>query len=154
MTCCADIQNFIQYKKNEETYTMKHINIFFIRVFFHGHWRLTGQQGKGGNHFLFHSTTFTCLRTFRGLFATLHVRWLSYVFNCTACIYQSATWWDFTTLSNYHLIDWWCEVCFCFCTWWFDTRFLLQQSWYGKSVDSELHQLYPCITSKATNQMC
>ena len=54
---------------------------FSIRVFFHGHWRLTGQQGKGGDHLLFHSTTSTRSRTFRHLFATLHVRWLSHIFN-------------------------------------------------------------------------
>ena len=53
---------------------------FSIRVFFHGHWRLTGQQGKGGDHLLFHSTTSTLSRTFRHLFATLHVRWLSHIF--------------------------------------------------------------------------
>ena len=41
---------------------------FSIRVFFHGHWRLTGQQGKGGDHVLFHSTTSTRSRTFRLLF--------------------------------------------------------------------------------------
>ena len=36
---------------------------FSIRVFFHGHWQLTGQQGKGEDHFLFHSTTSTRSRT-------------------------------------------------------------------------------------------
>ena len=30
---------------------------FSIRVFFHRHWRFTGQQGKRGGHLLFHSTT-------------------------------------------------------------------------------------------------
>ena len=54
---------------------------FSIRVFFHGHWRLTGQQGKGGDHILFHSTISTRSQTFRHLFATLHVRWLSHIFN-------------------------------------------------------------------------
>ena len=67
---------------------------FSISVFFHGHWRLTGQQGKGGDHFLFHSTTSTRSQTFRHLFATLHVRWLSHIFNRIACIYQTATRWD------------------------------------------------------------
>ena len=52
------------------------ISFFFIRVFFHGHWQLTGQQGKGGDLYLFHSTTSTRSRTFRHLCATLHVRWL------------------------------------------------------------------------------
>ena len=44
---------------------------FSIRVFFHGHWRLIGQQGKGGDHLLFHPTISTRSRTFRHLFATL-----------------------------------------------------------------------------------
>ena len=50
-------------------------SVIFIRVFFHRHWRFTGQQGKGGDHLLFHSTTSTRSRTFKHLFATLHVRW-------------------------------------------------------------------------------
>ena len=73
------------------------------RVFFHGHWRLTGQQGKRGDHLLFHSTTSTRSRTFRHLFATLHVRWLSHIFNRTACIYQTATRWD---LLPYRITIW------------------------------------------------
>ena len=51
--------------------------------------------GKGGDHFLLNSTTSTCSQTFRHLFATLHVRWLWPIFNRTACIYQTATRWDF-----------------------------------------------------------
>ena len=112
--------------------------LFSIRVFFHGHWRLTVQQGKGGGNFLFHSTTSTRSRTFRHLFETLHARWLSHIFNRNACIYQTATRKYCTTLSNYHLIDWWCNVCISLFTWWFDTRFLLQQSRYGKPLDSKL----------------
>ena len=119
-------------------------NFFFsIRVFFHGHWRLKGQQRKQGDHFLFQSTTSTRSRTFRRLFVTFHVRWPSHIFNRNACIYQTATRWDFPTLSNYHLIHWWCEVCFSLFTWWFDTSFLLQQSWFWLPVDSNLHWLSP-----------
>ena len=70
------------------------ICFFFISVFFHRHWQLTGQQWKKGDHILFHSTTSTCSLTFRHLFATLHVRWLSHIFNSKACIYQIATRWD------------------------------------------------------------
>ena len=80
--------------------------IFFflsIRVFYHGHWQLTRQQGKGRDQFLFHSTTSTRSQTFRHLFATLHVRWLSHVFNRTACIYQTATQWD---LPAYRITIW------------------------------------------------
>ena len=50
--------------------------------------------GEGRGHLLFHSTTSTRSRTFRHLFATLHVRWLSHIFNRTASIYQTATRWD------------------------------------------------------------
>ena len=126
-------------------------NIFYLRLSYFFIYqgflsrKLTTRRtaGEEGNHLLFHSTTSTCLRTFRHLFATLHVRWLSHIFNRNACIYQTATRWDFTTLSNYHLIDWCCEVNFSLFTWWFDTKFLLQQSWYGKPVDSKSHWLSP-----------
>ena len=88
---------------------------FFYQGFLHRHWRFTGQQGKEGDHLLFHSTTSTRSRTLRHLFVTLHVRWLSR---------QTATRWD---LPPYRItiwvIDWWCNVCLF--TWWIDTRFLL-----------------------------
>ena len=82
---------------------------FSIRVFFQRHWtkgdsRFTGQQGKGGDYLSFHSATSIRSRTFRHIFATLHVRWLSRIFNSIACFYQTATRWDLTTLLNYHLI--------------------------------------------------
>ena len=81
------------YLKQVKFYS--HYFFFSIRIFFHRHWRLTGQQGKGGNHLLFHSTSSTRSRTFRHLLATLHVRWLSHIFNRTGCVYQAATQWDF-----------------------------------------------------------
>ena len=74
-----------------------------IRVLFHGHCRLTGQQGKRGDYLLFHITIFTCSGTFRHIFATLHMRWLSHIFNRTACIYQTATRWD---LPPYPITTW------------------------------------------------
>ena len=81
-----------------------HVAFFFsVRVFLNGDWQLTGQQGRGGDHFLLHSTTSTRLRTFRYLFATLYVRWLSHIFNRTACIYQIATRWD---LPPYRITIW------------------------------------------------
>ena len=103
------------------------IIIFFsLRDSLHGHWQLTGQQGKEEDHLLFHCTTSICSRKFRHLFATLHVRWLSSIFNRTTCIYQTATRWD---LPCYWItiLDWWCNANFCLFTWWFDSRMLLQQ---------------------------
>ena len=63
--------------------------------------------GKGGDHLLFHSTTSTRSRVFRHLFATLHVRWLSHIFNRTACIYQTATRWG---LPPYRITIWLIDV--------------------------------------------
>ena len=113
-------------------YILQSFSVFFLyQVFFHRHWRFTGQQGKEGGHPLFHSTTSTLSRTLRHLFATLHVRWLSRIFNRNACVYQTATRWD---LPPYRItiwvIDWWCSVCLF--TWWIDIRFLLQWFDIGK----------------------
>ena len=96
---------------------------FSIRVFLHRHWRLTGQQGKGGGHLLFQSTTSTHSRTFRHLFTTLHVRWLSHIFNRIVCIYQAAIWWD---LPPYRITSWLINdvtLSFCLFKWWFDSSF-------------------------------
>ena len=49
-------------------------DFFFLSGFLHRHWRFIGQQGKRGDHLLFHSTTSTRSRTLGHLFATLHVR--------------------------------------------------------------------------------
>ena len=40
--------------ENIPLFNIKHNFFFFfsIRVFFHGHWQLTGQQGKGGDHLI------------------------------------------------------------------------------------------------------
>ena len=94
------------YKKSNSFF------FFSIRVFFDGHLRLTGQQGKGGDHFLLHPTTSTRSRTFRHLFITLHVRWLSHIFNRNAYFVFTRLLLDeilplyritisITTLSNY-----------------------------------------------------
>ena len=109
--------------------------------------------GEGGDHLLFHSTTSTRLRTFRHLFATLHVRWLSHIFNRNACVYQTATRWD---LPHYWItiwvIDWWCNVCLF--TWWINTRFLLQRFDIGNRWIWNRIDYHPCIRSKPTNQVC
>ena len=97
---CKNVPLFLLNFQNAQSFKSqfqlsKEINTFFIsiRVFFHGHWRLTGRQGKEGDHLLFHSTTSTRSQTFRHLFATLHGRWLSHIFNRTTCFYQAATQW-------------------------------------------------------------
>ena len=58
---------------------------------------------REGTIFLFHSTTSTHSQTFRHLCATLHVRWLSHIFDRNACIYQTATRWG---LPPYQITIW------------------------------------------------
>ena len=66
--------------------------------------------------------------TLRHLFATLHVRWLSRIFNRNACVYQTATRWDLPPYRfTIWVIDWLCNICLF--TWWVDIRFLLLQ-WF------------------------
>ena len=77
--------------------------IFSIRAFFHGNWRLPGQQEKEGKHILFPSITLTRLQTFRHIFARFHVLWLPHILDCTAFIYQAATRWD---LPPYRITIW------------------------------------------------
>ena len=97
------IQKLALLRSRKSHFYVVFSGFFFHQVFFHGHWRLTGQQGKGGEHLLFHSTTSTLSRTFRYFFTTLQVRWLSHIFNRTACIYQTATRWD---LPPYRINIW------------------------------------------------
>ena len=129
------------------------MQIFFsIRVFFHRHWRPTGQQGTGADHLLFLSTTSTHSQTFRH-FATLHVRWLSHIFNRTACIYQTATRWD---LQTYRITIWLIDdlaLSFCLITCRFDSSFFLAAIRGGKPAASNSHQLSP-LYYKRTDLIC
>ena len=120
---------------------------FSIRVFFHGHWWLTGQQVKGGDHLFFNCTTFTHSWTFRDLFATLHVIWLSQTFNRTACIYETATRLDsspyrVTILVFGCLRD---DLILAFLI----QQFKTGNGWIRTGIDYNL-----CITSETTNQVC
>ena len=99
------------------------LDIFFFYQDFLSRTLTTHRTAGEGRGPFFISTNSTRSPTFKHLFCNFYVRWLSH-------IYQAATRWDFTTLSNYRLIDWWREVCFSLFTQWFDTRFLWQQSWY------------------------
>ena len=76
-------------------------------------------------------------------FATLHVRWLSHIFNRVTCIYQAATQWD---LPPYRITIWLIDdvtLNFCLFTWWFDSSFFVTAIWDGKPVHSNSHQLSP-----------
>ena len=111
-----------------------------IRVFFHGLQQPTGQQGKGGDHLSFHSTISTRSRTFKHLFATLHVRWLSHIFNRNACIYQTATRWD---LPPYQIIFWLIDdvILIFICLLVGLILGFVAAIWLEKPVDSNSHQL-------------
>ena len=125
---------------------------FFYQGFLHRHWWFTGQQGKGGDHFLFHSTTSTQSQTLRHLFETLHVRWLSCIFSRNACVYQTATRWDLPPYQiTIWVFDWWCNVCLF--TWWIDTWFSLQRFDSGNQWIWTYINYHPCTTSEQTNQV-
>ena len=112
--------------------------------FFHGHWTTHRTKGEGGNHFLFHSTTSTCSRTFRHLFAT---------FNRTACTYQTATWWD---LPPSRITIWLTDdvqlVLFVYLM--IRTRFCYSNLDTGNRWTRIYMDYHPCLTSKLTNQVC
>ena len=136
---------FLLFVKIQITYGINYqqsLDFFSIRAFFNGYWRYAGQQRNGGDLLLFYSTTSTLSRTFRHLFATLHVRWLPHIFNRNGCIYQTVTRWDWPPyLITIWFIDWWCNVCLF--TWWFDSRFFVTAIWHGKPLDLSWHRLSP-----------
>ena len=125
-------------------------SFFSIRVFFHRHWQLKWQEGKRGDYFLFHYSTSTRSQTFRHLFETLHVRWLSHFFNHTACTYCYST--RFTNLSNYYLTHWWCDVDCCLFACRFHFKILLRLFDMGNRSTRIRIDDHPCITSKTIKQ--
>ena len=95
------------YTKANFNKNVIYIYIYIHQGFLHRHWQFTGQQGNGGAHLLFHSTASTRSWTLRHSFATLHVRWLSRIFNRNACVYQTATRWVFPPYRiTIWVIDW------------------------------------------------
>ena len=109
--------------------------------------------GDRRDHLLFHSAVSTHSRKLRHLFATLHVTWLSRIFNRNTCVYQTATQFD---LLPYHItiwvIDGWCNVCLF--TWWIDTRILLQRFDIGNRWIWTRIDCHPYITMEPINQVC
>ena len=71
-----------------------------------------------------------------------------HIFNHTACIYQTATWWDLPLYRT--TFDWLMTyVIFCLFTWRFDSRFLLQQFDTGNRWTWTRIDYHPCITIQA-----
>ena len=92
-------------------YGRNHVAFFSIRVFFHGHQRFTGLQGRGRTSTLFLSTNATLSRIFR--FSFILCIWDVYFVYLITMI--------FTTFENLHLIDYKLNVGFSF-NWWFNGR--------------------------------
>ena len=114
---------------------------FSIRVFFHGHWRLTGQQGRGGDHLLFHFSTFhpvTNIQTFICNF----VREIAITYFWSQRLYLPDCYsMRFTTLSNYYLTDWWRDVDFRLFGCWFDFRLYYNYLTWEEPVDVNSHRV-------------
>ena len=126
---------------------------FSIMILFHGHWQLTGQQGKWWDHLLFHSTISTRSWTLRQLFATLDMGWLSHIFNCNACIYQTTTWWD---LPPYWIKIWLTDdVILIFLYLLVELIYILLQLFDMRNRwNQTLIDYHHCITNEPSNQVC
>ena len=96
-------------------------------------------RGREGT-ILFHSTTSTRAQTFRHLFATLNVRWLSHIFNRNTCIYLSATRWD---LPPYRITIWMIDdvILIFVCLHVELISGCATAIWYEKPVNSNSHRL-------------
>ena len=165
--------------KNISKFTEKHLcqslvilescNFIFLYIFFLSGFSFTNtddsqvSRGREGTFFFFHSTTSTRSRTFRHLFTTLHVRWLSLIFNRNACIYQTATRWD---VPPYGITIWLIDVTLSFClsTWWFDSSFICYSNLRRETGEFELastitlvlqaNRLTKCATHPTLLQVC
>ena len=136
----------------------KSIGSFFYQGFFSQILMIHRTAGKGrGSSFvpLYHFHPLTNIAMFIYNFVcemTLHVRWLSRIFNRHACVYQTANRWDLPPYQvTILLTDWWCNVCLF--NWWIHTRFLLQRFDIGNQSIWTRMDYHSCITSEPTNQM-
>ena len=135
-----------------ETHFFTILHFFCIRVFFHGHWRLTGQQGKGG--IIFYSTLpLPSAHEHSDIYLQLCM-WVDYhIFNRTACIYKIATWWDLhLNRITIWLIDDVTLVFVCLRDY-LILASLLQLSGTGNRQIRTRVNYHPCITSEPTNQV-
>ena len=121
-------------------------NIFYLRLSYFLYlsgFSFTGTDDTQDSRGREGTITSTRSRTLRHLLATLHVRWLSHIFNRTTCIYQAATRWD---LQPYWITIWLTDdvtLSFWLLTRRFDSSFFVTAIWDGKPLDSNLHLLSP-----------
>ena len=108
----------------------------------------TAREGRGPSFIpLYHFHPLTNIQTFILKLCTI------FIFNRNACVYQTATRWDLPPYRiTIWLIDLWCNICLF--TWWFDSKFLLQQFDLGNLWIWTRINYHPCIKSEPTNQMC
>ena len=111
--------------------------LFFYQYFLSETLAIPRTAGEERRLFLFHSVTSRHLQTFRRLFATLQVRWLSQIFNRIDSVYQ--------TFEIYHLVqlpfDWLMMQCLFFqlFTRWFDSRLNSSFTHYLRTTASMIH---------------
>ena len=108
----------------------------------------TAREGRGPSFIpLYHFHPLTNIQTFILKLCTI------FIFNRNACVYQTATRWDLPPYRiTIWLIDLWCNICLF--TWWFDSKFLLQQFDLGNWWIWTRINYHPCIKSEPTNQVC
>ena len=90
--------------------------LFFIRVFFHRHWRITGQQGKGGDH-LYSSPLLPPANEHSDIYLQIFAWGDYHVFLCRSLI---TTRWD---LPPRRITIWLRDESMqCLFIWWFNSR--------------------------------
>ena len=118
---------------NKDTRRTSLVFLFSIRVFFTD--TDFSQDSRGRERTIFYSTLpLPPAHEHRDIYLQLCM-WDDYHVFLIATLVFTRLLLDeiYCTLSNYHLIDWWCNVCLF--TWWIDSRFFVTAIWHGKPVD-------------------
>ena len=140
-------------KNSNKTFTVEHYFYFFLSGF-----SFTdtddSQDSRGREGTIFYSTLpLPPVHEHSDIYLQLCM-WDDYhIFNRNACIYQAPCYSMISYLLielPFHWLIMWSLFKSLF-TWWFDTRFLLQQSWYKKPVDSNAYRVLP-LYYKRTDQ--
>ena len=132
------------------------INFLFLSEFLLQTLTIHRTAGERRGSFFIPFYHFPRSRTFRSLFATLHVRRLLRIVNRNACVCQAATRWDLPPYwITIWLINWWCSVCclpddwipgFCYIS--------LVPETGGFELALTITLYHPCITREPTKKVC
>ena len=117
------------------------LHVYILSVFFFSFTDTHDSKGKEGTCFipLYHFYMLRDIQTFICNFACE----MTTTYFSSHCLQLPDCY-----LMSFMLTDWWCNVCFCLFTWWFDPWFLLQQFDGGNLWILTHINYHPCITSE------